>query len=54
MVPIQSTYPMEIVCIEYLSLERSSGGYENVLVTINHLPDMHKHINAEPHSPYHS
>lgn len=36
MIPIQSTYPMEIVCIDYLSLERSSGGYENILVITDH------------------
>lgn len=36
MVPIQSTYPMEIVCIDYLSVERSSGGYENILVITDH------------------
>lgn len=36
LVPIQSSYPMEIICIDFLSLERSKGGYENVLVITDH------------------
>ena len=32
MVNIVSTAPMEVVCIDYLSLERSKGVYENILV----------------------
>ncbi|MCG8078530.1 MAG: hypothetical protein JAY75_20120, partial [Candidatus Thiodiazotropha taylori] len=31
LVNIESTMPMEIVCVDYLSLERSKGGIENVL-----------------------
>jgi hypothetical protein len=32
MVSIQSTQPMQMVCIDFLSLEESKGGYSNVLV----------------------
>jgi hypothetical protein len=30
--PIQSSYPMEIVCMDFLSLELSRGGYEKILI----------------------
>ena len=36
LVNIVSTAPMEVVCIDYLSLERSKGGYENILVITDH------------------
>ena len=32
MVNIVSKAPMDVVCIDYLSLGRSKGGYENILV----------------------
>ena len=35
-VNIESTAPMEIVCIDYLSLEPSKGGVENILVITDH------------------
>ena len=36
LVNISSTAPMELVCIDYLSLERSKGGYERILVITDH------------------
>jgi hypothetical protein len=34
--PIQSTAPMEVVCVDFLSLERCKGGFENILVLTDH------------------
>ena len=36
LVNIKSTAPMEILCLDYLSLERSKGGIENILVITDH------------------
>jgi transposase InsO family protein len=36
LVSISSTSPMEIICIDYLSLERSKGGFEHILVVTDH------------------
>ena len=36
LVPISSTAPMEIICLDFLSLEQSKGGYENILVITDH------------------
>ena len=36
LVNFESTAPMELVCVDFLSLERSKGGIENVLVITDH------------------
>ncbi len=36
LVNITTTYPMELVCIDYLGLEDSKGGYNNILVVTDH------------------
>ena len=36
MVSIQSTQPLEIVCMDFLTLETSKGGYHHVLVITDH------------------
>ncbi len=36
LVTIQTSRPMELVCIDFLSLERSKGGYEDILVITDH------------------
>lgn len=36
LVSVESTYPLELVCMDYLSLEMSSGGYEHILVITDH------------------
>ena len=36
LVSIVSSAPLEIICLDYLSLERSKGGLENILVVTDH------------------
>jgi transposase InsO family protein len=36
LINIESSQPLELVCMDYLSLERSKGGYENILVITDH------------------
>lgn len=35
-VSIITTQPLEMVCVDFLSLEQSKGGVENILVVTNH------------------
>ena len=36
LVAVDSTYPMDLVCMDFLSLEMSAGGYEHILVITDH------------------
>ena len=36
LVNIVTTQPLELVCLDYLTLEMSQGGYENILVITDH------------------
>ena len=36
LVNVQTSQPLELVCMDFLSLEASKGGYENVLVITDH------------------
>ena len=36
LVVVVSTYPMDLVCMDFLSLEMSAGGYEHILVITDH------------------
>ena len=33
---MRMTYPMDLVCMDFLSLEMSAGGYKNILVITDH------------------
>lgn len=36
LVPIESTYPLELLCVDFLTLDMSKGGYEQVLIMTDH------------------
>ena len=36
LVSVKTTQPLEMLCIDFLSLETSKGGYENILVMTDH------------------
>lgn len=36
LVSVESHHPMELVCMDFLSLEMSSGGFENILIITDH------------------
>ena len=36
LIPIKTPYPLEVVCMDFLTLERSKGGYHHILVITNH------------------
>ena len=36
LVVVDSTYPMDLVCMDFLSLEMSAGGYEHILLITDH------------------
>ncbi len=36
LVNITTTFPMELVCMDYLTLEESKGGFGNILVITDH------------------
>ncbi|XP_072022855.1 protein NYNRIN-like [Amphiura filiformis] len=44
LVNIQTTEPMELVCIDYLTLEESVGGYSNILVITDHFTKYYQAI----------
>ena len=44
---LSSTQPMELVCIDYLMMETSKGGFENVLVVTDHFTKYPRHTPPE-------
>jgi hypothetical protein len=35
--PIQTSYPLELVCLDFLTIEPSKGGYHHILIITDHL-----------------
>ena len=50
LVNIKSTTPMELVCIDYISLERSKGGFKNMLVITDHFSRFPQAIPTRHHT----
>ena len=36
LINIETTYPLELVCMDYLTLEQSKGGFQHILVITDH------------------
>jgi hypothetical protein len=36
LVSVESTFPLELVCMDYLSLEMSAGVFEHILLMTDH------------------
>ena len=44
LMPINTSRPMQLVCMDFLGLERSKGGYENILVITDHFTRFSKAV----------
>ena len=54
LVSIKTTQPMELVCMDYLTLETSKGGYDNILVITDHFTRYAQAIPTQPDSSHYS
>ena len=52
LVNITSSFPMELVCIDFLKLDRSKGGYEDVLVITDHFSRYAQAISTKNQTAY--
>ena len=51
LVVVDSTYPMDLVCMDFVSLEMSAGGYEHILIMIDNFtlrPSFHETKQPRP------